>query len=78
MQVTFGHGARHLAGRGLSAAEVQAAIAEAIRSSVQGAHLSLGAAFWGRVTVKGQVIEYRAYVLDVSHVNVGTYYPVEP
>lgn len=32
--------------------------------------------FWGRVTVKGTTIEYRAFTLPNGTINVGTYYPI--
>jgi hypothetical protein len=70
--VTFGHGARHLAGTGLSRSAVQGAI----RSDIQSINASLtpGAGFWGRTTVQGTTIEYRAMPLPGGTVNVGTYY----
>ena len=34
--------------------------------------------FWGRVTVEGQTIEYRAFTLPDGTINVGTYYPPVP
>jgi hypothetical protein len=30
--------------------------------------------FWGRVTVNGTTIQYRAYTLPDGTINVGTYY----
>lgn len=71
--VTFGHGARHLKGTGLNQAEVEAAIQSDIESTVKNATQPT-TNFWGRVTVNGQTIEYRAYTLPDTTVNVGTYY----
>lgn len=75
-QITFktSHAARHLKGTGLSAAEVESAISRAAEQTVKGAS-SVGP-FWGRVTVQGQVIEFRAYPIGGMRINVGTYYPV--
>jgi hypothetical protein len=70
--VTFGHGARHLVGTGLAQGEVEAAIAQDVKAAVANAAEKGG--FWGRVVVKGQVIEYRAFPLPNGTVNVGTYY----
>jgi hypothetical protein len=71
--VTFGHGARHLAGTGLNQAEVEAAIKQDVQASVKNATQPTGN-FWGRVNVSGQTIEYRAYTLPNGTINVGTYY----
>lgn len=73
-QITFGHGARHLEGTGLSASRVEGAIQSQIRTSARGS--SGTGAFWGRVVVNGQVIEYRAYTLSNGTINIGTYYIV--
>ena len=65
--VTFGHGARHLEGSGLSQATVESAIEGAVRDAPNaGTH-------WGWVQVEGQWIQYRAFVLSDDAVNVGTY-----
>jgi hypothetical protein len=72
--VTFGHGARHLAGTGLNQGEVESTIQTQVQQSVSGA--SSSGSFWGRVTVNGQSIEYRAYTLPDGTINVGTYYGV--
>jgi RHS repeat-associated protein len=72
VEVTFGHGARHLVGPGLNQGDVEGAIESQIRSSASGA-ASTGS-FWGRVTVDGQIVEYRAYTLPNGTINIGTYY----
>jgi RHS repeat-associated protein len=72
VNVTFGHGARHLAGTGLDQSSVESAIESQVRASVSGAD-STGS-FWGRVSVNGQTVEYRAYTLTNGTINVGTYY----
>jgi RHS repeat-associated protein len=76
VNVSFGHGARHLEGTGLSPDAVEAAI----RGQVQGATSGASAVgnFWGRVNVGGQTIEFRAYPLPNGTINVGTYYPIVP
>lgn len=61
-------------GTGLS----QRAVEQAIRADIQSLPGSVtpGAGFWGRVSVGGTTIEYRAMPLPGGTVNVGTYYPV--
>ena len=71
--ITFGHGARHLQGTGLSQEVVEAAIKEEV-SNVMILSRSTGS-FWGRIQVGAQMIEYRAYTLSNGSVNIGTYYP---
>lgn len=69
--VVFGHGARHLAGTGLE----QAAVENAIRVEIQqtAARSAVTGEFWGKVTVDGQQVFYRAYTLENGTINVGTY-----
>lgn len=74
VEVTFGHGARHLAGTGLREAAVEGAIRTRVVSIV--AASSSTGEFWGRVTVSGQTLLYRAYTLASNRIHVGTYYPV--
>jgi hypothetical protein len=71
--VTFGHGARHLAGSGLNQADVESAIHQDVEAGVKNATQSTGN-FWGRVNVGGQTVEYRAFTLPNGTINVGTYY----
>ncbi|HEY9825278.1 MAG TPA: hypothetical protein V6D19_07510 [Stenomitos sp.] len=73
--VVFGHGARHLVGLNVTQAEVEVAIQNNIALSVNST--SQTGPFWGRVTVNGQVIEYRAYPIGNNTINVGTYYDPE-
>jgi len=73
-EVTYGHGARHLEGTNLEPEEVEAAIDKEVKAVVA-ADPSAGS-FYGRVTVKGQTIEFRAYPRGDGTYNVGTYYPV--
>jgi hypothetical protein len=68
------HAARHLAGTGLKAAEVQSAIAGQVASSTRGA--TVVGTFSGRVSVGGTLIQYRGYPLPNGTINVGTYFPV--
>jgi RHS repeat-associated protein len=74
LEISFGHGARHLEGTGLGANEVESSIKSAVTAGVQGATETGN--FWGRVTVDGVKIEYRAFTLSSGRINVGTYYPV--
>ena len=74
--VQSAHGARHLAGTGLGSEAVESAITRQVRQTVSGA-TSTGS-FWGRVTVGGRVVEYRAFTLPDGTINIGTYYPVNP
>jgi hypothetical protein len=69
--VTFGHGARHLEGTGLSEAAVQNTIAEEIQQIAM--HSSSTGSFWGSVTVDGITVQYRAFTLPNGIINVGTY-----
>jgi RHS repeat-associated protein len=71
--VVFGHGARHLEGSGLKQDAVESAINEDVQATIKGATQPT-TNFWGRVTVDGKVIEYRAYTLPSGTINVGTYY----
>jgi RHS repeat-associated protein len=72
--VVFGHGARHLAGTGLSQSTVEVAIRTQLQNAL--ANASASGPFWGRVVVQGVTIEYRAYTLANGTINVGTYYPI--
>lgn len=67
------HIMRHFVGTGLTEAEVQAAIRQSVQMAVRGA--SSTGAFWGRVTVRGVLFEYRAYTLQNGVINIGTAYP---
>jgi hypothetical protein len=72
--ITFGHGARHLAGTGLDQGEVESTIQSQIQRSVSRSRAS--GSFWGEVTINGQKVLYRAYTLSNGTINVGTYYVV--
>jgi RHS repeat-associated protein len=74
--VVFGHGARHLIGTALEKEAVEAAIEKEVQFVSKEA--SQTGSFWGRVTVNGQVIEYRAHTLPNGTINVGTYYTPKP
>ena len=66
-RITFGHGARHLEGSGLSQAAVESAIEGAVRATPN------AATHWGWVQVNGQWIQYRAFVLPDGTINIGMY-----
>jgi hypothetical protein len=70
------HGARHLEGTGLASEAVESAITKHVQEATKG--ISETGSFWGRVTVEGQTIEYRAFTLPDGTINVGTYYPPVP
>jgi RHS repeat-associated protein len=73
IRTTFGHGARHLAGTGLSESAVEGAINAQIQAAAAaGSKFSGG--FWGRIVVGGRTIEYRAFTLPNGTINIGTYY----
>jgi RHS repeat-associated protein len=72
--ITFGHGARHLAETTLDSGEVESAIQSQIEQSATQA--SATGSFWGRAVINGQTIEYRAYTLPNGTINVGTYYVI--
>jgi RHS repeat-associated protein len=69
--IIFGHGARHLAGTGLQQAAVENAIRTEIQQTV--ARSAATGEFWGKVTVDGQQVFYRAFTLPNGTINVGTY-----
>lgn len=71
--ITFGHGARHLAGTNLVADEVESMILGRVSAVVETASGKTGE-FWGRAVVDGATIEYRAFTLPNGTINVGTYY----
>lgn len=75
LEVVFGHGARHLEGTGLDAAKIETVIKAQVLRSAQDA--SKTGTFWGRVAIKGQTVEYRAFTLQPGRINVGTYYPIK-
>jgi hypothetical protein len=71
-RIAFGHGARHLASTSLSRTAVEAEIQAQVQTVARsGARLG---PFWGRVSVDGQIVQYRAYPLPNGVINVGTYY----
>ncbi len=55
---------------------MESAISADIKAASDGA--SQTGSFWGRVTVGGKVVEYRAFTLPDGTINVGTYYPAKP
>jgi RHS repeat-associated protein len=70
--ITFGHGARHLAGTGLSTRCVEDAISAQVQPMLP--QTSIGAGFWGTVVVDGVRIQYRGMPIN-GGVNIGTYFP---
>jgi len=74
LKVTFGHGARHLAGTGLTSDAVEAAIRTDVLK-IAGESSATGN-FWSTVVVEGQTIQYRAYTRGANLINIGTYMPV--
>ena len=72
--ITFGHGARHLIGTGLTHRVVESAISSEIEDIARKA--SRTGTFWGRAKVGGKSIECRAHTLPNGDIHVGTYYPV--
>jgi len=70
-RITFGHGARHLAGTGLERGQVENAIAKEVQATAK-ASSSTGN-FWGKVVVEGQEVYYRAFTLSDGTINIGTY-----
>ena len=70
--VTFGHGARHLHGTGLSQSAVEGEITKVIVPILP--TVAPGASFWGTLTVNGTRIQYRA-MGNSCGAYVGTYFP---
>jgi RHS repeat-associated protein len=73
--ISFGHGARHLADTGLSPEEVEEAIEQQVKGSAGSD--SIQGWFGGRVEIDGETIEYRGYGRDNGSIEIGTYYPVD-
>ena len=73
LQVTFGHGARHMAGTGISPAAVQSAITAVVVPILP--LTTPGAGFSGTVNVGGSIIVFRAMPLPGGSCHVGTYFP---
>jgi len=73
--VTFGHGARHLAGTGLSRKAVESALRVEV-NAIKSKASSIGS-FWGRIGIGGKTIEYRAFTLPDGSIHIGTYYPLK-
>jgi len=71
--IRSGHGARHLIGTGLNAAEVEAAILAQVGRDVTRAS-AVGSEFWGTVTVRGYDVTFRANQYAPGRINIGTYY----
>ena len=74
LKITFKHGARHLVETALRSADVEAEIALAVREATKEA--SAVGEFWGRITVGGRLVEYRAFPVSETHINIGMYYIV--
>ena len=76
--ITFktGHVAQHLIDLGLTSQKIEPVIEADIKAATQGATQT--GSFWGRVTVDGTAVEYRAFTLSDGTINVGTYYPPKP
>ena len=72
-EVNFGHGGRHLEGTGLSANDVNQAIAKDVVSKNPGT----GQFYKGQIDVNGVTIEYTSYGVKDGVINVGTYYPAK-
>lgn len=70
-EITFGHGARHLEGTGLSEEDVDAAIEEDIRPIAS--DIPVGKFFQGTVTVEGRTIQYNGWKVAEGRIHVGTY-----
>jgi hypothetical protein len=78
LRITFGqrgHGARHLTGTGLAAADVEAMLMREIQGIANRSRIA--GEFRGRTTIVGIEIEYRAFLRDDGSIHVGTYYPVQ-
>lgn len=71
--MNFGHGGRHLEGTGLSANDVNQAIAKDVVSKNPGT----GQFYKGQIDVNGVTIEYTSYGVKDGVINVGTYYPAK-
>jgi RHS repeat-associated protein len=73
LQVTYGHGARHLAGTGLSPSAVESSITQFVRPILP--MTTPGAGFCGCVSIGGTSIIFRAMPLPGGVCHIGTYFP---
>lgn len=73
MEVTFGHGARHLFNSGVTADQVEAAICRALDERETP---PVGTFSRHSLMVRGVLIEYHVYRQSVDMLHVGTYFPV--
>jgi len=71
ISISFGHGARHLVGTGLSQAQVEAAIEAVTRELLASGNVAGN--FWAYVQVEGIDIWFRAYFVTSVLLNIGTY-----
>ncbi|MCI0561257.1 MAG: RHS repeat-associated core domain-containing protein, partial [Nitrososphaera sp.] len=71
------HAARHLVGTGLDPSEVESAIIQSVQNVI---NTTTGPIpdFRGLVTVAGRLIEYRAFPVSPTLINVGTYVVLPP
>ncbi len=73
LEVSFGHGGRHLEGVNLSIQDVNQAIANDVTTK----HSGIGQFYKGQININGVTIEYTSYGVENGLINVGTYYPVQ-
>lgn len=73
VEVSFGHGGRHLEGTGLA----PEAINRAIANDVAAKGIEAGEFYKGQISFDGVKIEYTSYGVKDNWINVGTYYPVK-
>jgi len=55
-------------------ARLERMIRQQVRFDVRSA--SATGSFWGRITIDGVIVEYRAHTLADGTINIGTYYRV--
>jgi hypothetical protein len=73
-KVTFGHGARHLEGTGLTRTQVESAITARV-NEIWSNPMTLGTGnWWGWIEINGVTVQYRAFTRPGGVVHVGTYY----
>lgn len=68
--VNFGHGGRHLIGKGLDVRKVNQILADIVSKL----NLEIGQFYKGRTIIDGVTIEYTTYRVSEDIINVGTYY----
>ncbi len=77
IDITFGHGARHLVGTGLSQTEVEAFIKQAVQEWLAN-NAEIPEQFFAHFEINGVGLIARIYLVTDVWLAIGTYYPIFP